>query len=230
LIHRTGPIADWRANSRRLLQAAVEVVVPSSDVALRLAALGANSAVRVAPHEEDPPPKVSGSMLVPAHESLRVLAIGAINLVKGFDVLRGLAAVAERRKLPLGVSLLGYSSDDSLLSGSGVRLLGRYFDNELLDKIEECDPHLILVPSVWPETYCYVLSAAMRSGRRIAVFDLGAQAERARRHDPHHLILPLPLADRPDELADLLLKSTRAPDPADAAASQRPHLSLRREG
>jgi hypothetical protein len=230
LIERSGPIREWRANSQRLLDAAREVVVPSTDVALRLATLGAATPIRVAPHEEDPPPKVPGSMLVPAHESVRVLAIGAINLVKGFDVLMGLAHAAERRKLPLEVSLLGYSSDDGLLSGSGVRLLGRYFDNELLEKIIECDPHIIFVPSVWPETYCYVLSGALRSGRRIAVFDLGAQAERARRHDPHHLILPLSLSERPDDLADVLLRATRAPDPADAAAWQADLPAMRREG
>ena len=54
---------------------------------------------------------------------------------------------------------------------------------------------------------------ALCSGRRVAVFDLGAQADRARRHDPQHLTLPLELAERPDELLDILLRSARAPDP-----------------
>jgi hypothetical protein len=109
------------------------------------------------------------------------------------------------RALPLKVSLLGYSMDDPRLADHGVALLGRYFDNELLEKISAADPHVVLVPSIWPETYCYVLSGALRSGRRIAVFDLGAQADRARRHDPRHLLLPLELAGRHDELADRLL-------------------------
>ncbi|MBN8489547.1 MAG: hypothetical protein J0M20_17690, partial [Burkholderiales bacterium] len=112
---------------------------------------------------------------------------------------------------PLELSLLGYSMNDGQLAAQGVRLLGRYFDNELGERIHQADPHLILVPSVWPETYCYVLSGALHSGRRVAVFDLGAQADRARSHDPQHLVLPLALADQPEVLAQVLLGSARAP-------------------
>jgi hypothetical protein len=64
---------------------------------------------------------------------------------------------------------------------------------------------LIWIPSIWPETYCYVLSAALRSGTQVAVFDLGAQAERVRAHDERHLCLPLTLADDPLALANALL-------------------------
>jgi hypothetical protein len=87
--------------------------------------------------------------------------------------------------------------------------MGRYFDNELPERIAQCDPHIILVPSIWPETYCYVLSGALRSGRRIAVFDLGAQADRTRRHDPQHLLLPLSLIDQPQALVETLLQAAQ---------------------
>jgi hypothetical protein len=143
---------------------------------------------------------------------LRVLVIGAISRIKGYDVVRGLALSARTRALPLKVHLLGYSMDDPQLVEAGVVLMGRYFDNELPERIEECDPHVIFIPSIWPETYCYVLSGALSSGRRIAVFDLGAQGERTREHDANHLLLPLALAGEPDDLADLLLRGTRAPD------------------
>ena len=88
-------------------------------------------------------------------------------------------------------------------------MLGRYFDNELQAKIAAYDPHVILIPSIWPETYCYVLSSALASGRRVAVFDLGAQSERARAHDPDHLLFPLELAHRPAEMMDALLAAAR---------------------
>jgi len=213
LIEQTGTIEVWRARTSALLAGADQVVVPSLDVARRLAALVPDVQVSIEPHEEDPPPRVSASPLVPSDQAVRVMVIGAINRIKGFDVVHGMAAAAQARSLPLEVSLLGYSVDDGRLAAVGVRLLGRYFDNELQDKISANDPHIILVPSVWPETYCYVLSGAMSSGRRVAVFDLGAQADRARHHDPHHLTLPLELAERPDELVDVLLRSARAPDP-----------------
>ncbi len=42
------------------------------------------------------------------------------------------------------------------------------------------DPDLILIPSIWPETYCYTLSHALASGRPVAGFDIGAVGTRLR--------------------------------------------------
>ncbi|HEV8689075.1 MAG TPA: glycosyltransferase [Ideonella sp.] len=218
LIEQTGPIEAWRAESLQLLAAAQQIVVPSPDVARRLAQLAPQLKVCIEPHEDDPPPREGPPALVSPGEDLRVLVIGAISRIKGYDVVLGLAQSVRSRALPLKVSLLGYSMDDPRLAEQGVALLGRYFDNELLEKISAADPHVVLIPSIWPETYCYVLSGALRSGRRIAVFDLGAQAERSRQHDAQHLLLPLSLAERPDELADRLLAATRPPQALRAAA------------
>ncbi|HRI17915.1 MAG TPA: hypothetical protein PL196_05285, partial [Burkholderiaceae bacterium] len=53
---------------------------------------------------------------------------------------------------------------------------------------------------------CYTLSAAIRSGRPIAVFDLGAQARRVRAlSSPSNRVLPLGLADDPERLVRRLL-------------------------
>ncbi|HSI56525.1 MAG TPA: glycosyltransferase [Ideonella sp.] len=212
LIEQSGTIEVWRTASMRLLKGAAQVIVPSADVARRLAPLAPDVPIIVEPHDEDPAPQVSAPLQVPPGEAVRVLVVGAISRIKGYDVVHGIASSARQRQLPLKLSLLGYSMDDTRLAEVDVTLLGRYFDNELLERINASDPHIILIPSIWPETYCYVLSGALRSGRRIAVFDLGAQAQRTREHDPQHLCLPLELADRPDELADRLLASSRTPD------------------
>nr|WP_256490385.1 glycosyltransferase [Ideonella oryzae] len=211
-----GPIRAWREHSRALLGAAHSVVAPSVDVARRLAHWGLCDKVEVLPHEELPPTRPMKHRDVPAGRPARVLVIGAINHVKGFEVLAGLAEVSSRRNLPLALGLLGYSSDDARLAALGVQLQGRYFDHELVQKIDGFEPDLILIPSIWPETYCYVLTAALASGRRVAVFDLGAQADRTRAHSAEHLVLPLDLADQPEALAHRLIQGRRH-DPAAAA-------------
>jgi len=43
------------------------------------------------------------------------------------------------------------------------------------------------------------------------VFDLGAQAERAREHDPRHLLLPLSQAQQAQTLLSSLLTGARTP-------------------
>lgn len=209
---KTGGIEAWRRGSLELLTAVDQVVVPSADVARRLASLAPGIRLAVEPHEDDPPRRVSGTPRLQEAEALRVLVVGAISRIKGFEVVHGVAKSIVERQLPMKLMLLGYSMNDTLLAEAGVTMLGRYFDNELMEKISACDPHIVFIPSIWPETYCYVLSGALRSGRQIAVFDLGAQGERAREHDMQHLVMPLDLADRPDELADMLLNGGRTPD------------------
>jgi len=204
------PISRWRTRSVRLLQQAEQVIVPSDDVARRLRAMAPSLRMAVEPHEPLPPARAIPQPLVAPGQVLRVMVIGAISRIKGFDVVRGLATVAREQGLPLRVALQGYSMDDPVLAAQGVQMLGRYFDNELAARIEADDPHIILIPSIWPETYCYVLSSAMASGRRVAVFDIGAQADRAREHDPAHLVLPLAMADDPQALAGALMSAALA--------------------
>lgn len=208
-LDRTGTIERWRAESASLLSASREVIVPSPDVARRLDRYFPGLPLQVAPHDEAPPRRGIERALPAPGAPLKILVIGAISRIKGYDAVLGLAEATRQSGLPLQISLLGYSADDLRLAEAGVALLGRYFDNEILDRISASDPDLVFVPSIWPETYCYVLSGALRSGRRVAVFDIGAQAERVRAHDDAHLVLPLPLANDPTALARTLLDAFR---------------------
>lgn len=202
-------IRVWREEAQRWLHAARQVVVPSADVARRLATLAPQASVSLEPHEHDIQPGMMSHRPAPAHEGVRVLVIGAISPIKGMDVLLQLMPLARVQQPVCELLLLGYSSDDARLAAAGVRLLGRYTDDQLLTRIEQADPHVIFIPSIWPETYCYVLSGALRSGRKVAVFDLGAQADRTRQHDARHLVLPLALAEQPAPLLARLVSAAR---------------------
>lgn len=211
LIEQTGAIGPWRARAQRLLGAAHSIVVPSDDVAQRLRLLVDNERpITVLPHEPPPSRRPGVMRIATANETVRVLVIGAISRIKGFDVMTSLADVIAARQLPMTLALLGYSMDDPALAQRGISLLGRYFDHELPDKIAQHQPHLIFIPSIWPETYCYVLTGALASGYRVAVFDIGAPAQRTSAHDPDHLVLPLALVDEPVSLALRLLRAARA--------------------
>ena len=64
---------------------------------------------------------------------------------------------------------------------NGVNETGRYDDEaEAVDLINDIGPAMILLPSIWPETFCYVLSTAFRLGIPPVVFDIGAPADRIR--------------------------------------------------
>jgi glycosyltransferase involved in cell wall biosynthesis len=203
----------------RLLERADQVVVPSADVARRLARHAPALRIGIEPHDEVARADVAARPPRPAGGPLRVLTVGAISRIKGFEVLRRLAESARGLALPIEFALLGYSMDDMRLSQVGVTLLGRYFDNELSQRIDAYDPDVILIPSIWPETYCYVLSGALASGRSVAVFDIGAQADRVREHGGRHLVLPLALVDDGAALAQALLDGAgRSTEPSRQAA------------
>ena len=65
-------------------------------------------------------------------------------------------------------------------------------------------PHLCLIPSIWPETYCYALSSAFENGVPPVVFDNGAQAERVREAG-WGVVLPKGIEDQPATINDTLL-------------------------
>ncbi|TDM09680.1 MAG: hypothetical protein C4K60_10755 [Ideonella sp. MAG2] len=166
-----GTIGDWRAASFALMQQAKQVRVPDIDVAQRLARYEPTLKMMLKPHET-PPAAPADTSHPPAVQ--HVLVIGGLNEPKGFDVLRQTAASPEARAAGLRFTLLGHSINDEALRQAGVTVLGRYEEATLNQRIEDQQPDLIWLPSIWPETYSYVLSAAMESGRRVAAFKIGA--------------------------------------------------------
>ena len=68
-----------------------------------------------------------------------------------------------------------------------------------------------MLPSVWPETYCYTLSVALRAGLYPVCFDIGAPAERLRSLGCGEL---LPVESKPGWINERLLALEIHPDHA----------------
>ena len=186
------------------LQGARAVFAPSADIADRLAGAGATYAVTVRPHEEV---AIAAPVIEVASgpEDVTVVVVGAIGAHKGSRVLLSLARDAQIRGLPIRFHLVGYSDVTEALKGAGVEETGRYRDDaEAAGLVAEAKPTCILLPSVWPETFCYTLSLAFRLRVPPVVFDLGAQAERVKRAG-FGFVLPVASIDDPSGLNDRLL-------------------------
>ena len=67
-------------------------------------------------------------------------------------------------------------------------MLGPYRREQLPGLVETCGANVFLLPSVWPETFSYVAEELMQLGVPLAVFDMGAPAERVVRYDTGLLI------------------------------------------
>jgi glycosyltransferase involved in cell wall biosynthesis len=195
----------WQA-----LEAADEVLVPDEDMSLRLERYFPGLEITVSPHEQiklPPPPRG----WQPAHDGgkVHVVVIGAINKHKGIDVLLSCARYARKRRLPLRFSVLGYTSNDNAIRREGIDLIGRYQDEDAVERLKALCPDIVWLPSIWPETYSYTLSIALETNRPIAAFDLGAIAARLRRIDRAHFLMPLSLVEHPAKVNARLLGAVR---------------------
>lgn len=202
-------ISAWRAMHRRALTAAVKVLVPDHDAAERLGRYYSDVHFQVSPHENMNPAQIEICRpQVAPDETLRIVVIGAIGKIKGFNVLLACARDAHQRRLPLEFILMGYSMNDRRLQAAGVTISGRYLEEKAQDTLEMLSPHLVWLPSVWPETYSYTLSIALQAGLPVAAFDIGAIARRLRKFEPSagHCLYNLDLAKKPDRLNERFIE------------------------
>ena len=198
------PGLDRVARHGAFYRAADRLIAPSRDTATRIEAIFGPLAITVAPHEEDLPDPAPRRPLR-AGPTRRIGVLGAIGAHKGSGVVHALARDAKRRDLALAFTIIGYSDIPEKMAAVGVVETGRYADSEeALALLARHEIDLVLIPSIWPETYCYTLSIALVSGLPVAVFDLGAPADRLRAAGTGHRLDPA-LANDPGRLNDVLL-------------------------
>ncbi|EIC22585.1 glycosyltransferase [Thiorhodovibrio frisius] len=194
-------IQAWRALHHQVLQAAERVWVPDEDVAERLKRYYQDVRIEILPHEPLAPTEIKArEPRIENDEPLRIVVIGAIGKLKGYEVLLACARDAQQRRLPLAFHLLGYSIRNEPLTKAGVRITGRYLDEEATTRLQALDPHVAWFPYTWPETYSYTLSLALRGGYPVFAFDLGAIARRLRALQHPGALWPLALADQPQRI------------------------------
>lgn len=196
--------AERRERYARFLEGAALVTVPSEDLRRRLVEAGARYAMVVEPHAE---PDHETPILRPrrAPKRLEIVALGSIGPHKGSDIILSLARDAQNRDLPVRYTIVGHSNLTEAMAAAGVVETGRYGAwADAYGHLERLRPSCIFLPSIWPETFCYVLSAAFRIECPPVVFDIGAQAERVRAAD-FGFVLPYALRDHIQALNDRLL-------------------------
>jgi glycosyltransferase involved in cell wall biosynthesis len=196
------PLA-WRKAARAFVAAADRLWAPSDDAAGRLSRQW-DLPVSVWQPEDDAMLKPPVAPSVGSGEPLKVVIVGALNAAKGFHVLRRLAHQAQQRGAPVRFVLLGQSIDDAELRRHGVDVRGRYRESEIDAMLQAAAPHIALLPAIWPETWSFIATIAMRHRLPLYAFDIGAVTQRLRRLDAN-TVLPLELAEQPDALLDRLL-------------------------
>ncbi len=168
---------DRRALAREILIAATGVIVPSQfllDQHRQLFSLPDLVAEVVEPGVQARPLHTDG-------ERRGIAYAGSVKRHKGAHLLPELA------RLPGNVDLHVFGGGDEELlrairSVPNITVHGYYRGDTLPSLLARFGIGLVVLPSTWPETYSLVLSEAWIAGAAVAAFDLGAPAERIRRH------------------------------------------------
>ncbi|AHI26853.1 glycosyl transferase [Komagataeibacter xylinus] len=216
-------VGHLRRITARELAGARRVVVPSADVARRLARYIPDVPCDISVLEDDRPALSlrqfaaacvdrPATGLPPRNDRCRVVVAGGIGPDKGHGIMLAAARDARARDLPLEFIVVGHTSDDAALLETGrVFITGQYEGEEAVALLRGAAGDVGFVPSVCPETWCFTLTQLWQAGLRCVAFDLGAVAARIRATG-RGTCLPLGLPVH--QLNTFLLSYARAGHPA----------------
>ena len=187
-------IHEWRRRAGAVLENADAVVATTDNAAGILAATYPElaGAIDVIEHGRDIERWSASRPGARAPGPLRLLAIANWAAHKGPEYLRSMA-----RELGESVEVHVMGQKSYLLQDVGV-VHGPYQRETLPALVADIDPDLVALVSIWPETYSHTLTEAFALGVPVIATDIGAVAERVRRHGGG-LLVPV---DDPTAAAD----------------------------
>lgn len=165
----------WRKNQRMIVEGADRIIFPSLDCSNRFLKFFKVTHPVVAWHPDyaNSAPYPTPHWHFPTHRPLRVLVLGALSKEKGAEVLESVAAALVGENIEF--HLLGYAYRKL---GSGVVSHDPYDNKDVHTLIDGVNPDVVWFPAMWPETYSYTLSIALRRGLPAVVPNIGAFLER----------------------------------------------------
>lgn len=192
-------IEDWRALNYQVLKNAKKVIVPTEDVKTRLKRYFQDIDISVIYHPEKNNqvnfnPRLKGE--------LNVAIIGAIGNHKGYSELFELVEYCSVNELPINFTLIGYSADDDELSKfDNIHITGKFdSEEELKAHVISNNCNLALFLSIWPETYSYTLSEAIKLNLWPISHRLGAVGERIKKYGVGTIVDSLEVGDLVDAI------------------------------
>jgi O-antigen biosynthesis protein len=171
-------ISAWRREWHATLKKADRVIAPSHFVNDAVTKVFPDVPVSVVPHYEDRRYETHAEG-EPSDSAIREIAVvGNLSHHKGRDIIYSCARDASARRLPLQFVVFGSIDVEESQFGGKLRKMGTYERANLGDHLSGTKCRIGFLPSVWPETFSYVLSEFLAFGLYPVVFNLGAQAER----------------------------------------------------
>lgn len=114
-------------------------------------------------------------------KTINIGLMGVLSKHKGYQIVMDMLKVIEQSSLNVKIVQIGYSLEN--IQSTYYIQTGKYRQEELAHLMYQYDIDIILIPSIWPETFSYTAEEAMKLGMKIASYDIGAPAERIKKYD-----------------------------------------------
>lgn len=135
--------------------------------------------LKVVPHKTDRMLKVEKKCKMT--DTFNVAILGVLSDRKGLNIVKNILKHIEDKGLPITIVVIGVCEED--ISGEHCIVTGRYTREQLPSLMYLYDIDMVFISSVWPETFSYTAEEAMKMCMPVAVFDLGAPAERVHKYE-----------------------------------------------
>jgi len=183
-------VPDWRRMWQALLISADEILCFSnSSIHLMQCAFPdlPPQKYRLRPHRVIAPPPTGKFNPDALRRPLRIGVPGLIDRNKGAVILRDMAQLIASRHADVRITVAGTISES--MNADVVDVTGPYQVSALPDILAAQGVNVCFLPSICPETFSFVAQEIMLLGYPLAVFDIGAPAERVRDY-PLGRVLP----------------------------------------
>ena len=189
-------------NCRELFYASKIITAPSNSVKHIFNSIFNDINIKVIPHSFKPIDcKYNKQSSNSDPSMLRVGVVGNVQKIKGFDVIVNLAIFCVKNKKNLKLFVIGNTCDNLLCEKYGIEVTGGYrgYDS-LVSEISRNEIDILFLPSICCETYSYTYSECLNIGLPIAIFDVGAPAERAKKMGLDFSVIPYSYKDNSEKL------------------------------
>lgn len=121
-------------------------------------------------------------------DRINVGILGLLSKHKGSLIVRDMVCKSNMKLLNINFYLYGKIYDIGSKNLNNFFDRGVYTHDDILEKIEDDDIDIFVMPSICPETFSYTTEEVIKMNKPLICFNLGAQAERVSKYDKGHLV------------------------------------------
>ena len=135
---------------------------------------------------------------------IRIGILGRIHHPKGSGIIKDMINIIEEKNISdVEIIVIGELADRHI-SSPFLKVTGEFKREELTGLVLKNEIDIFFIPSIWPETFSYTCEEVMKMGYPLAVFNLGAPAERAKHYAKGLVVSDIDAGTALNEIVDYI--------------------------